>query len=171
MKKVELYPKRGHVFTKFKIVEITGGRRSQKITRPYFQLGDVVMSKRLSFGLRSEQKVLHQFIQVVNIDGIFGERSHDPTRKKAEFVIEEIEVESRGGSMDDPDSKPPIVHVYARRLKQGRYDPQGEMVGFSVTDDRKPEGVHKDTILLREEVTIVREMRRIITFVDVTSQP
>lgn len=143
------------------------------------QIGDVITSKDFAFGswnysLRSLIRVdgkttSHPVTSGISEEArmvaaaVTGEISpkevvidygaHDPSRGLAEFVVERAELEggSTGGGMSGHDDYPDEWHVTARRLNNGAYDPNGELIDFEVNNSRIP----------NSHIQVVRKMKRV----------
>jgi len=81
--------------------------------------------------------------------------AYDPSRGKAEFVVERAEMEggSTGGGMNGHDDYPDGWHINARRLKNSVYDPKGEEIEFYMS------GCF-NCLIPPERVKIIRKMKK-----------
>ncbi len=159
----EVYPQIGDVFKAKKLLKT--------------EVGHVGTAMSFSCGEKSEklQEVAGHMVTVVRL---MQEKTYDPhandkndandlTRERAEFVIETMRMEG-GGFIPEHggggSKVPSCWHVYARRLKNGKYDPKGEVIAFPMFRVADCNYEHGNS---PSRLVILRKMRRITTFVDV----
>lgn len=141
--------------------------------KKYPRVGDVIRSSPTS---KTEVKIPSFAFGKKGKNGIIWlihskNNANDQTRTEAEFVVESAGSSGGGTYLEQGggiSEVPTYWVVHARRLENGKYNPEGELIGFEMGryyhndgDDNFIEGV-----IPPEDVTILRKMQRIVTFVE-----